>query len=55
MDLSATQDQQRKRFEILLTEIFEQHASLIEKMKRDYALERDELEQTKKYLSEEIE
>ena len=53
--MQKSKEEQCQRFEILMAEIFEQHAMLMEKMHRDHQLEKDELEQSKKQLSAEIE
>lgn len=38
-----------------MTEIFEQHTALLEKMHRDHQLEKDALEERKKLLAQNIE
>jgi hypothetical protein len=44
MDLQQEMDQQLKRFEAIMTEVYMEHHNLMEKMSRDFELEKDGLE-----------
>lgn len=55
MDLQADMDQQLKRFEAIMSEVYMEHEKLMERMNRDFELEKDELEHNKKELSAKIE
>ena len=44
MDLQAEMEQQLRRFEAIMSEVYMEHEKLMEKMNRDFQLEKDELE-----------
>ena len=48
MDLQAEMEQQLRRFEAIMSEVYMEHEKLMEKMNRDFQLEKDELEHKKK-------
>ena len=48
-------DAQLKRFEAIMSEVYFEHEKLMKKIKRDFELEKDELEHKKKELSAQIE
>ena len=54
-DLQMKKDKQYSQFQKNMSEIYQTHTTKIEKMLRDHQLEKDELEHTKKTLSQEIE
>ena len=55
MELKAQKEHDLNKFEMLMSEIYLKHETLMEDMHRDQQLEKDELESQKKKLSEEIE
>lgn len=55
MDLQMKKEKQFTQFQKNMSEIYQTHTTKIEKMLRDHQLEKDELEQTKKSLSLDIE
>jgi len=55
MDLQAEMEQQLRRFEAIMSEVYMEHEKLMEKMNRDFQLEKDDLEHRKKELSAKIE
>ena len=55
MELKAQKEHDLNKFEMLMSEIYLKHETLMEDMHRDQQLEKDELEAQKKKLSAEIE
>lgn len=55
MDLQDQCDQQLKRFEAQLTDVYLEHDKLLEKMHSDFTAEREQLDEDKRRLSEKIE
>ena len=55
MELKAQKEHDLNKFEMLMSEIYLKHETLMEDMHRDQQLEKDELEAQKKKLSTEIE